>query len=114
MSLAAVPQTEAAFQAAVIQLARINGFRIFHHHDSRRQVRPGVFVGDRDASGYPDLTLLRERVLWCELKRDRGRLSVAQSDWINALRDAGQEAYIWRPGDWLEIERVLGRERHGA
>ena len=114
MTVAAPPQTEAQFQAAVIDYARRNLWRVHHHHDSRRQVRPGVLVGDRDASGYPDLTCVRERVLWAELKRDGGRLSVAQSAWINALRDAGQEAYIWRPSDWLEIERVLGRERHGA
>ena len=112
MSITAIPQTEAEFQAAVIDLARRNGWRVHHHHDSRRQVRPGVFVGDRDASGFPDLVAVRgSRVVWAELKRERGRLSVAQSAWLRDLEAAGQEVYVWRPVDWPEIERVLGRGR---
>lgn len=102
-------QSEADLQSAVIEYAHLLGYKVFHVHDSRRQVRPGVYVGDSDAAGIPDLCLARERVIWAELKSRTGRLSAAQKEWIAVLKAAGQEVYVWRPGDWGEIERVLQR-----
>jgi len=61
-------------------------------------------------AGYPDLTLVRERVVWAELKSGDGIVTTAQWDWHYALKQAGQEAYIWRPADWeYGVQRVLGR-----
>jgi hypothetical protein len=103
--------SERAFQSAVIDLARTLGYQVFHVHDSRRQVRRGVFVGDKDAAGIPDLILARERVIWAELKSARGRLSDAQRRWIDTLQAAGQEVYVWRPDAFAsgEIGTVLAR-----
>ena len=62
--------SEADFQQAVIELARICGWKVAHFHDSRRQVGD-KFVGDADAKGWPDLVLVRgERLLIRELKAD--------------------------------------------
>lgn len=98
-----VTVTEAQFQAAVIDYARLRGYLVYHEYDSRR-------TSER---GYPDLTLLRvahgsPRTLFIELKTARGRLRKEQKLWMDGLRAAGQEAYIWRPGDWTIIEEVLG------
>lgn len=101
--------TEREFQKAVVDLARLRGWKVAHFHDSRRQVRPGVFVGDRDAAGFPDLVLVHRShgVAYAELKAERGRPSPEQIGWIQAFHVAGQVAYVWRPSNWPEIERFL-------
>jgi hypothetical protein len=58
-------------------------------------------------SGYPDWTLVRERVVWVELKTETGQLTAAQECWRDWIKEAGGEWWCWRPGDYLEAERVL-------
>ena len=94
------PADEEAFMQRVIDLARDLGYRHYHPRDSRKSV-----------AGWPDLVLVRPgRCLFVETKTDTGRLTAAQEDWLECLRDAGQEVHVWRPGDMAEIERVLRRE----
>jgi hypothetical protein len=96
------------FQSAVIDMAKVFGWRVAHFHDSRRQVKPGVFVGDQAAAGFPDLVLTRNSALmFAELKTEKGRLKAEQRAWIEALREAGQAVHLWRPRDWSRIEDVL-------
>ena len=102
---------EKAFQAKVIELARTMGWTVAHFSDSRRQVKPGVFVGDKDAAGFPDLVLVRERVLFRELKAEKGRLSDKQAQWIADLEHAGADVKVWRPSDWVDVEQTLTRRR---
>ena len=101
--------TEAEFQKQVITLAELYGWKVCHFHDSRRQIRPGVFIGDKQSKGYPDLTLVHQRhgVAWAELKRERGSLRPEQVAWIKSLQRAGQVAFVWRPSNWREIQRFL-------
>jgi hypothetical protein len=90
-------QTERAFQASVVRYARLMGWATYHTFDSRRS----------DA-GFPDLVLVRRpRVVFAELKSQRGRLRPAQRAWIEELRACGQAVYVWRPSQWREIEGVL-------
>ena len=90
--------SEKSFMAEVIRAARRHGWnRIYHTHDSRKS-----------AAGFPDLVIVRERVVWAELKTEEGQLSAEQANWIEDLRAAGQEVYVWRPSDWPELLRVLG------
>lgn len=90
-------QTERAFQASVVRYARLMGWAAYHTYDSRRS----------DA-GFPDLVLVRRpRVVFAELKSQRGRLRPAQRAWIEELRACGQDVFIWRPSQWQEVERVL-------
>ena len=106
-------QTEADFQRAVVQLAHTLHWHTAHFNDSRREVvrQDGArfLVGDKEATGYPDLTLCRERVLWAELKSDSGKLSKAQEEWLRVLEEADQEVYVWRPRDFEQVQRVLTR-----
>lgn len=99
--------SEAEFQRQIIQLAELHHWRVGHFHDSRRQVRPGVMVGDKYAAGIPDLVLVRERVIWAELKAEKGRISISQRLWLSDLARAGAEVYLWRPSDLEEAQRIL-------
>jgi len=69
------------------------------------------YSAKRSAPGFPDLTLVRDRVIFAELKRDRGgRLSPAQIGVHELLRAAGAEVYVWWfPRDLPEVARVLAR-----
>jgi hypothetical protein len=99
--------TEAQFQRAVIDLALVCDWKVFHVSDSRRPGPRGTWVGDRLASGFPDLVLVKDRVIYRELKVGLARLRPEQQVWIARLQDAGADAKVWRPVDWVEIEREL-------
>jgi hypothetical protein len=70
-----------------------------------------------DGKGFPDLVLVRDRVLFVELKLNttlgkagKKGLSEDQKDWHVALLKAGAEFHLWKPSDWPEIEKVLAVE----
>ena len=98
MSVLPGDMSERQFQNVVVRLARAAGWKVYHTHDSRRS-----------APGFPDLCMVRERVVFAELKTNTGRVSAAQRDWEKALRDAGAEVWIWRPDDMPIIERTLAK-----
>ena len=89
--------SEADFQAAVIELAKANGWKHFHVYNSRKSV-----------AGWPDLVLVRgPTLLFMELKSHDGVVEADQQNWIEALTAAGQAVYIVRPRDWMQIEAML-------
>lgn len=103
-----IAETEAGFQAAVVQLAELHGWRWWHDNDSRR-----------NKSGFPDLVLVRDGVLiFAELKTEKGRVSPAQTEWLAALELVGHDSvgvvqvHVWRPRDWPTIESTLSRRRN--
>jgi len=65
------------------------------------------------ASGFPDWVLVRERVVFLELKTETGKVSGAQAAWIRALHTAGQEVYVVRPRHLEEIAKVLAARTNG-
>lgn len=69
--------TEKDLLAFVVDTARAYGWLIYHTHDSRRS-----------EAGFPDLVMTKQgRLLFVELKSERGRVSAAQWKWLRALRD---------------------------
>ena len=101
--------TEADLQKAVIDLAHTLGYRV--HHTPRATVR-GKWITPTaaDAKGWPDLVIVGYgRLLFVELKSDRGFLRPEQAEWRRALLDAGARHCVFRPRDWVsgEIEAVL-------
>jgi len=134
-------QSEEDFQTAIVQLARMRGWRVYHTKDSRKS-----------AQGFPDLFLLRAgQIVVAELKKEipigasastiRSLTpAAAQADWLAGFglvtemiatalylaEHPGNEpgtldvfdtfkerarrlvaAYLWRPSNWPEIEKVL-------
>lgn len=104
--------SEKDLQTRVMDIARLYGWRVAHFHDSRRQVKPGVFVGDKDAAGFPDLVLVRPpEVVVVELKAELGKVSPAQREWLNDLEASGIEVLVVRPSDARELQVRLARGR---
>ncbi len=104
--------TEEEFQQIVIDTARWSGWKqIYHTHDSRRS-----------PAGFPDLVLARRgRIIFAELKTDKGRLMPKQLEWMATLQTVEVEtdgivsAYIWRPNQLDQITAILQRttkQRH--
>lgn len=98
--------SESAFQAQVIELAHVLGWRVAHFRAARTANGWRTAVS-ADGSGWPDLVLCRERLVVAELKARRGRLTADQRAWLDALAGADVEAYLWRPEDWPHVVEVL-------
>ncbi len=116
--LAGMPQprtmSEKALLGCVIDTARIFGWRVAHFRSVPVKRGPRVVWEtpvQGDGAGFPDLVLVRESVLWIELKVGANTLSSAQVEWIRALDRAGAEHYVWTEHDWYEgaIEARLRR-----
>lgn len=96
---AVTPERE--WQRVVINLAKAHGWLVSAMNDSRE-----LWWGTD--KGIPDLIMARRgRVIFAELKSERGQLSKEQEAWIAALRLARIEAYIWRPRDEDLVNQVL-------
>jgi len=97
--------SERQFQQWVMDLARACGWRVWHFNDSRRQVKPGVWVGDADAAGFPDLVLAHPRwgVIFRELKAEGEKPTPKQEQALADLRAAAADAKVWWPHDEEEI-----------
>lgn len=99
--------TEKQFARQIEYLLELGGWRWCHYEPAVRQ--SGAWAtplrGDR---GLPDYIAVRgSRVVYAEIKGDRGRLSDDQKAWIAALLTAGQEVYIWHPIDLTIAQEVL-------
>jgi hypothetical protein len=112
--------TEQAFQRQVCDLAELHGWAWVHAarvtvQRPRRGLPPITYtetpLKGPLGRGWPDLTLVRERVVYAELKADDGRMSPEQVEVRERLRDADAEWYCWRPRDWSEIVAVLSERR---
>lgn len=101
--------TERELQSAVIETARLLGWRVAHFRPAMTSKGWRTPV-EADGAGWPDLVLVRgTRLIFVELKSSTGRLSVEQVEWKAALTLAGQTVYVWRPTDWVHgaIEEVM-------
>lgn len=97
--------TEKQFQTRLIQAARLHEWKICHFADSRKQVKPGVFVGDKDASGFPDLAAAHPKhgFICIELKTELGKLKDEQAQWLDALYRSGVRSFVARPSMEREV-----------
>jgi hypothetical protein len=103
--------SEKAWQATVLDAARRMGWRVAHFRTARTMSGGWSTPVHADGAGFPDLCLVRERVIFAELKAENGRLSQAQADWLGALGSAGADVHVWRPSDWDIVEATLGGRR---
>ena len=101
--------SERELQSAVIEMAKLLGWRIMHQRPGR--TLEGWRTAIEGHPGFPDLVLLRPpRLIFAELKSKRGRVDFDQATWLNGLNEVkGVEQYCWRPADWElgTVEEVL-------
>jgi hypothetical protein len=89
--------TEKQFYSQIRDLAIITGWMIYH-----------TWTSIHSAAGYPDITLVRgDRLVFAELKTDKGRVTPQQQAWIDALRKTKAEVYLWRPSYFDDIVEIL-------
>lgn len=104
--------SEKQYQKQITDLASIYGWRWVHFADSRKQVKPGVFVGDKESAGFPDLLLLRPpEMVVVEVKRETGKTTEIQEEWLKDFRGCGVDAFVSRPSNFEEIMSRLTRAR---
>lgn len=110
MSTALPNPLEKDFQRDVVQLARTLGWRVALFRPARTTKGWRTAVG-ADGAGWPDLMLVRDRLVAAELKVGRNRLTPEQADWIEWLTAAGVECHVWRPEDLDHIVFTLQQRR---
>ena len=88
--------SEKDFQDTVVTLAKQMGWKVYHTYDSRRS-----------EPGFPDLVLVKDRIMFIELKSWDGKETPAQAEWMRALGHAEGLVAIWRPQHWDWIESAL-------
>jgi hypothetical protein len=98
---------EKEFQGAVVDLARHGGWCV--HHTRTVRIQGGGYTSPGIDAGFPDLVLAHAEkgVIFAELKTDKGRTSAGQDRWLEVLRQAGAEVYIWRPSQMKLIAERL-------
>ena len=98
--------TESHLLEAVAAFAVVRGWLV--HHDRPARTKDGWRTAMQGHQGFPDLVLVRGgRLIFVELKAEKGRVSSTQERWIAELRTTGSLVCVWRPSDWPEIERTL-------
>lgn len=91
--------TEAEFQRNVIDLAKTLGWLVHHDRGDYRE----CIGGD---PGFPDLVLAKGgRVVFLELKSEKGKVTDAQWAWQDQLLGV---AWVVFPWDMQEIAELLG------
>ena len=101
---------EADFQAQIVKLATLLGWKVYHTHDSRKS-----------QGGFPDLILIRRtRMIVSELKTQEHTTTDEQRKWMHAFIGIGigdAEVSLWRPDAPPAAEEWNGRietsEGHG-
>lgn len=89
-------------QREIINLAHLHHWRVAHF-TAVQDIR-GVWrtPAKADGKGFPDLVLVRERLMMVEIKGDGDSLSAEQEEWLAALEKAGIETHVWRPEHWRD------------
>ena len=91
-------ETEAQFQAWVMNLAKVHGWLVYHTYDSRRSLR-----------GFPDIIAIRRgRMLALELKIEKGIPTPEQDAWLDAFMGVPfVRCGVFRPSERDTLERMF-------
>lgn len=91
--------TERDLREQVRDLCKLFGWKLYFSWTSIHSPR-----------GFPDLVLCnpeQKRVIFAELKSEKGKVSTYQQEWLDTLAACGAEVYLWRPGDFEGIVEIL-------
>lgn len=100
---------ETEFQRTVVDFARLLGWRV--RVVDQRNARGQLRARHEDQQGWPDLLLVKDRVVWLELKAFGKSLSPTQVECIRELREAGAEVHVVTPAHWLSLQVFLEGDR---
>ncbi len=97
---AAHAMSQQALTRVIIDYAQATGWLVEYD----RTMKMKVF-----SSGFSDLVLVRERILFVTLATATGVIRNEQHEWIRRLKKAGADTRIWRPEQWLDgtIDKAL-------
>lgn len=110
----ALKMTEQQLLDATVELAQTLRWRVAHFRPART-VDGWRTPVSADGKGFPDLVMVRDRLLFVELKSMTGKLTTSQHDWGLALENGGAEFHVWNPEHWRDgsIERELTKRAIG-
>jgi len=97
--------TERDLREQVRDLCKLFGWKMYFSWTSIHSPR-----------GFPDLVLAnpeQKRVIFAELKSDKGTVTPQQQEWLDTLEACGQEVYVWKPGDIEGIAEILRAQSDG-
>jgi hypothetical protein len=107
--------TEAELQRVIVDAAALGGWRVAHFPPSRSHRGGHLTAGAYDAvRGWPDLVLIRDRLIVLELKSARGRVTPEQAAWLDAFTAAGIDTRTVRPADLDALIAELLAAAHDA
>lgn len=95
--------TEAGLREQIRDLCKLFGWKMYF-----------TWRSIHSPAGFPDLVLAnpeQKRVVYAELKREKGKVTPEQEEWLNTLEACGQEVWLWRPSDIEFIAQFLSPER---
>jgi hypothetical protein len=94
-----IPVTERDLREQVRDLCNLFGYKLYFSWTSIHSPR-----------GFPDLVLAnpeQKRLIFAELKAEKGKLTEYQREWLETLAACGQEVYLLRPADIEAFVEVL-------
>ena len=93
--------TEKQFASQIEGLFKLFGWKYYHTWNSWHSVK-----------GFPDYVAIRgDRLLFIELKSEKGKLTEAQKEWYISLSEVDDiEVYDWKPHQWELIVGCLQKE----
>lgn len=111
--MSTVAMLERELQDAVMEMARLFGWKCAHFRPARTE--HGWRTSVQGDAGFPDLILVGGkapnvgRCLAVELKSTTGMLRRDQIEWLSAFSETAVETFTWRPKDLHDgtIERTL-------
>ncbi len=125
--------SETAFSSQVEDLLTRFGWRWLHLKPARTGKGAWVTRTNKEGKGFPDYLGVRPpRLIFAELKSEKGKTTPEQEAWLEDLRECGKmitftpiekgklpsgeaelslvpslEVYLWRPGQFDEIMEIL-------
>ncbi len=97
--------SEKDFEGQIRDLAKMFQWKYYH-----------TWRSIHSPAGFPDCVMVRgNRLIFAELKSEKGKLSPEQERWLEDLGATGRcEVYLWRPSDIEEIMKCLSNSEEIA
>ena len=114
----AIEISEKQFEAQIKDLAKIYHWKYYH-----------TWKSIHSPAGFPDIVMVKPpRLIFAELKSEKGKITPEQEEWLSLLRQCGSYpsssliddkgltlvyqrlgVYLWRPSDFETIIEILKR-----